>query len=136
MNQPGGERSIDAITVGLRHRGDTPVSTLKISLRGREVDLADFGAVYCIGSPRSQNVKIGWSRDPVARVAQLQVAHADPLRLLAWFPGSRRDEWIMHRTFAELHIRGEWFENQENHIVASMAAILERHWPAIEASAA
>jgi len=39
-------------------------------------------AVYFIQSTETGNVKIGWSKNPTARLATLQTAHAYPLRLL------------------------------------------------------
>lgn len=53
-------------------------------------------------------VKIGHSSNNPNRFRGLQGAHADALILLALLPG-----WIiekeLHRRFAHLHIRGEWY---------------------------
>lgn len=65
-------------------------------------------------------VKIGWSATPELRADQLRRGgHAlrptaglveDPI-LLAYIPGSERDEATLHERFSATHDRGEWFHS-------------------------
>lgn len=54
-------------------------------------------------------VKIGWSDDVVQRMAELQVAAAERLELLATCPGGRALEAFFHAAFSRFRARGEWF---------------------------
>lgn len=76
--------------------------------------MSDMGFVYLIA--RSDGlVKIGYSADPLARLSSLQVAHTEPLRLLAMIPRAnpRKTEGELHETFADCNIGGEWFRLSE-----------------------
>ena len=64
--------------------------------------------IYFIQDTKSRAVKIGTSRNPVARMKELQVAHSAPLVLLAVMDGSVAEEHALHRRFTRLS--GEWFE--------------------------
>jgi hypothetical protein len=66
--------------------------------------------VYFIQQGVSGPVKIGRSYNPTARMAQLQTAHADRLRMLYFERGGRDEECRLHAKFSECHISGEWFE--------------------------
>jgi hypothetical protein len=60
--------------------------------------------------------KIGYSKDPVARLKQLQTGHSSQLGLEGWFSISgdentaRQEEANLHNTFDNKRVRGEWFE--------------------------
>lgn len=56
-------------------------------------------------------IKIGFSTNPMARLRGLRTACPFDLKLLADIPGSKDDELQIHRMFADLHVRGEWFRN-------------------------
>ncbi len=64
--------------------------------------------IYFIQDTKSRAIKIGTSRNPVARLKELQTAHAHPLVLLAVMDGGVVEERELHQKFARLH--GEWFE--------------------------
>jgi hypothetical protein len=83
----------------------------------------DAGLVYVIGSPGSQTVKIGLSRNPAKRLWFLQVGSPDELRLLATFKGGQKLEAALHRYFAAFHRRGEWYELGADPIEAVRAAV-------------
>lgn len=53
-------------------------------------------------------VKIGKSKNPRGRLAGFRTANPGRLELLAWLPGS---EWegLLHATFSEFRLNGEWF---------------------------
>jgi hypothetical protein len=58
-------------------------------------------------------VKIGRTVNVAARLRALATASAVPLELLADVPGGRELEAQLHRGWQHLHIRGEWFEADE-----------------------
>lgn len=67
--------------------------------------------VYFVQAADGGPVKIGRSADPLARVASLQTANPDHLRILATMPGGSAVERALHRTFEAHRVRpdGEWF---------------------------
>lgn len=66
--------------------------------------------VYFIHNRRAGTVKIGVAWNPVKRMADLQVANADELRLLGCIAALEPDEIELHRRFSRFRIRGEWFQ--------------------------
>ena len=73
-------------------------------------DLPDM-LVYAIRNTVTGSVKLGISRDPLARMAQLQTGNDCLLELAAVRPAVNRfaDERAQHVANAGRHIRGEWF---------------------------
>lgn len=73
----------------------------------RAVDL--IGAIYFIKDRSTDTVKIGFSRSPLDRMAQLQVGNATRLELV----GAVAAEWTVEAAVHDLcragHLRGEWF---------------------------
>jgi hypothetical protein len=74
-----------------------------------------FHGLYLVTTERRGPLKVGIASDPVARFANLQNAHFEPLRLyrLWWLPGypiSSRIERAFKEQFAPDLIRGEWFD--------------------------
>lgn len=55
------------------------------------------------------NVKIGRAKDVKQRLAALQTAHAEELKILRVLDGGPVEEWECQHAFRELRIRGEWF---------------------------
>lgn len=64
--------------------------------------------IYFIQDTKSRAIKIGTSRNPAARLKELQTAHAHALVLLAVMDGGVTEERKLHQRFVRLH--GEWFE--------------------------
>jgi hypothetical protein len=58
-------------------------------------------------------IKIGYTTNLAARKRSLETASAVPLELLGAIPGDRREEARLHRDWWHLHIRGEWFQADE-----------------------
>jgi D-alanyl-D-alanine dipeptidase len=54
-------------------------------------------------------LKIGFASNIASRMRELQTGCPVDLRLIHWQQGSRIEERALHRRFAELHARGEWF---------------------------
>lgn len=74
-------------------------------------DLPDM-FVYAIRNTVTGNLKLGISRDPRARLEQLQTGNDCRLELVAYRRAENRfkDERALHNTNAPLRISGEWFE--------------------------
>lgn len=53
--------------------------------------------------------KIGYSKNPVKRVADLQRANARYLSFIAIYRGELVDEAKMHKKYEKHRVRGEWF---------------------------
>lgn len=67
-----------------------------------------MGNVYFIRS--GELVKIGYTTDVIARLAQLQTGSANELHLLAVIERAAPSlERLLHSFFAETRVRGEWF---------------------------
>lgn len=64
--------------------------------------------IYFIASKGA--IKIGHSRNPQARLQDLQVGSSKPLELLHTMRGGRGTEAILHDKFKHLNIHGEWFQ--------------------------
>lgn len=55
-------------------------------------------------------IKIGWGKEPLKRLAGIQVHNHLPVRLLGTIPGDQATEREMHARFAAYRLRGEWFQ--------------------------
>jgi len=80
--------------------------------------------VYFIQDSASGHIKIGMSRKPEQRMADLQVAHSARLVLLGHIPGDRDLEGAFHERFGDLRLEGEWFEPDDD-LVAFIAEVCE-----------
>jgi len=69
------------------------------------------GFVYFVQAGQQGPIKIGWSQDVPRRIAELQVANASRLSLVAVVPGKMRDEATTHERFAHLRLGAEWFQD-------------------------
>jgi hypothetical protein len=68
------------------------------------------GWIYFIGCSEPLSIKIGFtSKAPQERLKQLQTGNPMPLLLLGWYPGTTKDERIIHEKLAHLKMQGEWF---------------------------
>lgn len=80
------------------------------ALYATEIDpkpLSGEGEVYFVAT--GTEVKIGVAKDPLARMATLQIGSAATLRLLGSMFGGADLERVLHRRFAQYRIRGEWY---------------------------
>lgn len=99
-------------------------------MQGREFDkaerIANSGAVYAIRDDARAAVKIGWSTDPLRRLAQLQTAVPNTLRIVAVVAGGKTLERGLQREFKDRRIRGEWFSDHDNEVSAVMTELSAR----------
>lgn len=65
--------------------------------------------VYVIRVGENGPVKIGWSRQPLRRLKNMQTASVEPMRLLGTADGELKTEKELHRQYKHLQLRGEWF---------------------------
>lgn len=80
---------------------------------------AEIGSVYFIGDQMGgDTIKIGWSRDPVTRMQQLQTGNPMPLKFWGIVAASRMIEPALHLLFANSSVNGEWFTDPEGSILA------------------
>lgn len=68
------------------------------------------GYVYFCKNGRRKQVKIGFGVSYKDRIANLNVASPEDLKVLAVMPGDRKAEGELHTRFRKYHIRGEWFK--------------------------
>jgi len=65
--------------------------------------------IYFIQNEVSLAIKIGVATDPEKRLSMLQIGSVDRLKILGTMPGLQEKEAELHRQFAGIRIRGEWF---------------------------
>lgn len=68
---------------------------------------SDVGAIYVIGY--GAYVKIGFSRKLWKRLAKIQEYAPEKITVYGKFPGSTRDEILLHKRFYQHRLNGEWF---------------------------
>lgn len=66
------------------------------------------GLVYFIRC--GDAIKIGYTFNMARRMMDLQMCNPQALELLVAFAGGHEEEHFLHDKFADLHIRGEWFQ--------------------------
>lgn len=54
-------------------------------------------------------IKIGYGKNPYARLRAFRTSSRERLELRAFRPGTKADEAALHRQFSQFRIRGEWF---------------------------
>lgn len=74
------------------------------------------GYVYCIRDDEADAVKIGFSKNPISRLRQLQTANSRRLRLLCVFDTTQAFERSLHRSFAGRRLHGEWFRDEDRRV--------------------
>lgn len=70
-----------------------------------------IGKIYFVSAPG--RIKIGYTRKPEQRLAQLKAVDMEPLTSLGVIPGTRSLEKRLHALVAPHRIRGEWFADCE-----------------------
>jgi hypothetical protein len=108
--------------------GESPLKFHPLSERDMDkaARIAESGAVYAIRDDERKAVKIGWSTDPIRRLAQLQTAVPHPLRLTAFIAGSKNVERSLHELFSDRHVRGEWYADHDGEVMAVMSGLSEQ----------
>lgn len=68
------------------------------------------GYVYFIGDPSSATIKIGYSKNPWARVKDLQTGRTDNLCVVATVRTTDVSECAVHELLSDERTAGEWFK--------------------------
>jgi hypothetical protein len=86
--------------------------------------------VYAIQAGESGPVKIGIAKSPRERLSTLQTAHYEHLHGIAIWRGGRDQEKLLHETFADSRLIGEWFNPTEEllALVDSLGGGLACEW--------
>lgn len=69
----------------------------------------DDGFIYFIQAVSGGPIKIGYSKDPAARLKTLQTGHPEELVILRMYPGTQQAECSMHKGWERYQVRNEWF---------------------------
>ncbi len=75
-------------------------------------------SVYFVQAGEAGPVKIGWAINAQSRVAYLQTAHYEPLRVIRVWDGDRIHENWFHNRFRTQRMRGEWFRFSQEMLTA------------------
>ena len=74
-------------------------------------------------------VKIGYSKNPEARLSALQTASAERLDLMGYIPGNPDTEKQFHELFGHLRRKGEWFAlTRQLYTCINRFELIEHHW--------
>lgn len=87
--------------------------------------------LYCIGEAWGGPVKIGFARDPVARLNQLKTGNYAPIRLLGFQQNRPGLEAAIHAVLRPLQVNGEWFDDRHEYVRAAFD-MAERNSPIYE----
>jgi hypothetical protein len=88
----------------------TAITTNIIEIGSRRPLVVERDTVYFIRRQVGRGaVKIGYARNPAARLAELQTGSDARLEIIATLPGGQVVERALHVRFAHLRLRGEWF---------------------------
>jgi len=85
------------------------------------------GFVYCIRNDDARAVKIGFSKNPVRRIQQLQTASPSQLRLVAMLESAQAFETALHEQYAYRRLSGEWFDDADSEISTIMSLAYGGH---------
>jgi len=102
---------------------DFKIRLRALPMRRTHRPIVGVAYVYFVQARACGPIKIGFSRDVLARLIRLQIGNPNELVLLAACEGSERDESALHSRFADLWVRGEWF--REAHELLAFIASLE-----------
>ncbi len=100
---------------------DTYFSAETVPILGAGSELGNRpGYIYFVTD--GEAIKIGISGDPLGRIKNMQTGSPRELRLLAAIAGSEAAETELHRKFAHLNVRGEWFIDKLGEIARYIAS--------------
>lgn len=68
------------------------------------------GYIYLAKNTKTNNLKIGFSKNPKNRVSQLNLSSDVKIVYLGSFEGFIDDEKILHKKYKSLNLNSEWFK--------------------------
>lgn len=81
----------------------------------------NVGHVYFIQGLSNEWIKIGFSKQPLRRLDDLQAGSPTPLRIIKTVPGDMSLERKLHHYFSEYRKHGEWFDISEEDVYKALA---------------
>lgn len=99
-------------------RIERDIEHVNSSPRGKKLPGGDSltgfkGYVYFVTSPEMETVKIGYSKNPWARIGELRRNYGSSLSVVATIKTVDRSELSIHTALAKYHVEGEWFVKNE-----------------------
>lgn len=99
-------------------RLERDIETVVTSPRGKKLPAGESlkgfnGYVYFINNPATGLIKIGYSKNPWARLAELRRNYGSDLSVAATIKTVDRSEVSIHAALAKFRVEGEWFANSE-----------------------
>ncbi len=99
-------------------RIERDIETVLTSPRGKKLPGGDSlkgfnGYVYFIKNPASGLIKIGYSKNPWARLSELRRNYGSDLSVVATIKTVEKSESSIHATFDQYRVEGEWFTESE-----------------------
>ncbi len=88
-----------------------PLCPAAVTLRAADLAAPGLSGIYFIQQGEAGPIKIGWSKNVRSRLASLQTANPQRLRLLLVLEGEERDERRLHDWFGLERLGGEWFKS-------------------------
>lgn len=84
-------------------------------IKPKNIMVSSGGTVYVVGNLEHKVCKIGFSKQPKKRLAQIQTGCPFPVVMLAMFKGTMKTEKMLHRKYQAYKFRnnGEWFHLDE-----------------------
>jgi hypothetical protein len=80
--------------------------------------------IYFVLNTVTREIKIGYSKSPKNRLAELKTATSHELVKLGEIPGGLEHEAELHARFAKYRVRGEWFTGE---IRGAVQEIIDEH---------
>lgn len=99
-------------------RIERDIESVLTSPRGKKLPDGDSlsglkGYVYFVTEPNSDLVKIGYSKNPWARLSELRRSHGVALSVVATMKTVDKSETTVHAALSEFREEGEWFRKTE-----------------------
>lgn len=99
-------------------RIERDIETVLTSPRGKKLPGGDSlkgfnGYVYFIKNPASGLIKIGYSKNPWARLSELRRNYGSELAVVATIKTVEKSETTIHAAFDQYRVEGEWFTESE-----------------------
>lgn len=99
-------------------RIERDIETVTSSPRGKKLPTGESlkgfnGYVYFIKNPLSGLIKIGYSKNPWARLSELRRNYGSELSVVATIKTVDKSEVSIHATLSQFRVEGEWFIESE-----------------------
>lgn len=119
-------------------RIERDIEAVVTSPRGKKLPSGDSlkgfnGYVYFIKNPASGLIKIGYSKNPWARLSELRRNYGSELSVVATIKTVEKTETTIHSIFEKFRVEGEWFTESEC-IKAVISAIVAGEIATVEAT--